>query len=59
LLDICRQNGFGEQVVDWDIKEPLDLGSVQVECDDMVGSGDGEQIRNQPVYQPASAPGLR
>lgn len=48
LLDVCRQDRFREQVVDWDVKETLDLRSVKVESDDMVGSGNSQEVRNEP-----------
>jgi hypothetical protein len=47
LLDVGSEDGFGEEIVDWNIEESLDLGSVQVKSNDMVGSGDGEQVRDK------------
>ena len=44
LLDVCSEDGLGEKVVDGDIEEALDLRSVQVEGNDMVGSGDSKQV---------------
>lgn len=49
LLDICREDWFGEQVVDGDIKESLDLRSVQVEGNDVVCTSDSEQVGHEPV----------
>lgn len=42
LLDVRHHARFGKEVVDWDIKEPLDLRGVEVHRDDVVGAGDGE-----------------
>jgi hypothetical protein len=47
LLDVGSEDGFREEIVDWDIEESLDLRSVQVESNDVVGSGDGEQVRDK------------
>ncbi len=41
-LDVTHHAGFGEKVVNGDIKEALDLRSVEIHCDDMVGTGDGK-----------------
>jgi hypothetical protein len=49
LLDICRENGFREQVVDGYIEESLNLRSVQVECNDVVCTSDSEQVGHEPV----------
>lgn len=48
LLDVRSEDRLGEQVVDGDIKESLDLRGVQVEGNDVVCAGDSEQVGDEP-----------
>src|SRR5207302_9572173 len=47
LADEVVDDRPGVQVVDGDVEEALDLGGVQVQGQDAVGAGDGEQVGGQ------------
>lgn len=47
LLDVSHHDWFRIQVIDGDIEETLYLRSVQVECDDMVGTSDGKEVGDE------------
>lgn len=51
LLDIRHERGFGEEVVDGNVEKALDLRSVEVHGDDVVGSSDGEKISDKSDSQ--------
>jgi hypothetical protein len=44
ILDVAAQEVATVQVVHWNIEETLVLRIVKVHCDDMVGSGAGEEV---------------
>lgn len=48
LLDVRHHGWLGEEVVDGDVEKALDLGGVEVHCDDVVGAGDGEEVGDEP-----------
>ena len=54
LLDVCHDGRLGEEVIAWDVEEALDLGGVKVKGDDVIGSGDGKEICDQPASPSAS-----
>ena len=47
VLEIPRQGRSRIQMVDRYVKKALDLRGVQVHCQDPIGTGSGDQIRNQ------------
>ena len=47
VLEIPRQGRSCIQMVDRHVKKALDLRGVQVHCQDPIGTGSGDQIRNQ------------
>lgn len=54
MFNICRENGFGKQVVDGNVKESLDLRCVQVESNDVVCASDSKQVGDKPESELAS-----
>lgn len=56
-LDVSDHEGLGKDVVYGDIKEPLDLGGVQVHGDHVVGAGDGEQVGDQSARKETESVG--
>jgi hypothetical protein len=49
LFDIGHHTGFTKQVIDWDVEEPLDLRSVEIHGDNMVGTCYSEEVGNESV----------
>src|SRR5574338_197193 len=47
LADRAQQHGRREQVVDGDVEESLDLARVQIEAEQAVGAGDGDEVRDE------------
>lgn len=47
-FDVSDHDGFGEEVVDRNVEETLDLGGVKVHGDNVVGSGDGDEVGDEP-----------
>ena len=56
LLDVGHHARFAPQVVDRDIEEALNLTRMKVERDDVVRSGDREEIGDESAAQGKSAP---
>jgi hypothetical protein len=47
LLDVAHHHGGGEQVVGGDVEEALDLAGMEIEGQDAVGAGLGDEVRHQ------------
>ena len=47
LGDVLHQQGQGEQVVDWSVEEALDLGGVEVDRHETVGTSSLEEVSDQ------------
>ena len=47
LAQVADEHGFGVEVVDRDIEEPLDLRGVEVHGEDAADAGGGEQVGDE------------
>src|SRR5205823_6495080 len=62
--DVVIDDGAGEEVIDRDVEKALDLGRVQVEGQDAVGSRNGQDVGDQlggdrhPAHVLAVLPGV-
>lgn len=50
-FDVAHNDGLGVEVVDRDIKEPLDLRRMEIHGDDVVGASHGDEVRDEPRSQ--------
>jgi hypothetical protein len=49
LLDICSEDRLGEEIIDGDIEESLNLRGVQVKGNDVICASNSEQVGNEPT----------
>ncbi|KAH3666765.1 hypothetical protein OGAPHI_003214 [Ogataea philodendri] len=47
VCDVMLKQGFGEQVIDWDVEKALELGVVKVHGNDMVCSSRRDEVGDQ------------
>src|ERR1035438_6745762 len=47
LVEVAHQHRAGEEVVDWDVEEALNLGGVQVNEKRAIGACGGQQVGDE------------